>query len=189
MTSWQHIANMALYELGEKPLTNYETEQSTPAKLCQTFMQQAVNEVLVERWWVCAKTRQRLALLEDKPEGGKWQYQFQLPVNPKCLQIRETDPEVSWEKEGNRILTNFTPITLVYTKEITDPTELDDYMLRPIALHLSQLIGPKLNSDPNLPAKLLAIYNLALDDAKAADARGAKHEIKDDSCMDWTEVG
>lgn len=189
MTSWQQIANMALFELGSQPLVNYDTQDDVPAQLCRTFMQQAVNEVLVERFWSCAKARQSLALLEEKPEGDVWQYQFQLPVSPRCLQIRGTDPETSWEREGKRIFTNLNAITLLFTKEITDPTELDDYMLRPIALHLAQLIGFKLNSDKDLPAKLLAFYKLALEDAKAADAIGAKHEIKDESKTDWTEVG
>ncbi len=189
MASWLHIAKMALFEIGEKPLVNYETETGVPADLCRTFMQQAVNEVLVERFWACAKARQSLALLDDPPEGKEWAYQFQLPVNPRCIQIRRTDPEVDWERDGDRILANYPQITLIYTKEIKDPETLDDYMLRPIALHLAQLIGPKLNSDENLATRLLALYKISLDDAKAADAKGARHTLKDESCKDWTEVG
>jgi hypothetical protein len=190
MGSWQNIANMALFRLGSNPLVNYETQTGIAPALCREFMQRAVNDVLLRHHWTCAKGRQRLAALTDKPEGEEWEYQYQLPVGPRCLQVRKTEPDSPWEKMGTVLLSNESELVLIYTKEITNPAELDDELDTPISLRLACLIGPKLaGTEPSTITTLEVLYEKELLEARGVNAANARKKAKDDSATDWLEVG
>jgi len=181
---------MALFRLGSQPLVNYETQVGVPASLCREFMQRAVNDVLIEHPWTCAKGRQRLAALSDAPEGEEWEYQYQLPANPRCLSVRKTDPDSPWERQGLVLLSNESELTLIYTKEITNPAELDDELDTVISLRLAVLIGPKIaGTEPNTIIKLEVIYEKELLGAKGANARSASKKPADPSRGWWDEAG
>ncbi len=190
MANWQNIANMALFRLNTNPLVNYETQTGLAASLCREFMQRAVNDVLVRHHWSCAKARQRLAHLAEAPEGQDWQYQFQLPANPRCLKIRKTEPDSPWERIGNMLLSNESELVLIFTKEITDATELDDELDTPISLRLAILIGPKIaGTEPATILELKADFKAELLEAQGVDATGASKKAKPDSATDWLELG
>ena len=190
MGSWQNIANMALFRLGSNPLVNYETQTGVAPALCREFMQRATNDVLVKHYWTCAKVRQRLAALSDAPEGEEWEHQFQLPVNPRCLVVRKTDPDSPWEKAGSVLLSNESELVLIYTKEITNPAELDDELDTPISLRLACLIGPKIaGTEPSLILKLEGLFRIELLEAQGVNAANASKKRKDDSASDWLEAG
>jgi hypothetical protein len=190
MASWANIANMALFRLGSQPLVNFETQTGVPASLCREFMQRAVNDVLIKHPWSCAKARQRLAALSEAPEGEEWGYQFQLPVNPRCLKVRRTDPDTPWEHQGDRLLANQAELTLIYTKEITNPAELDDELDTVISLRLAVLIGAKLaGTEPSTIVALEAVFEKELLSAKGSNATNASRKPKDDTLTWWHEVG
>lgn len=190
MASWANIANMALFRLKTDGLVNYETQSGVAANLCREFMQRAVNDVLTEHHWTCAKARQRLAALAAAPESEQWQYQYQLPVNPRCLAVRNTDPDSPWEHEGDLLLSNESDLILIYTKEITNPAQLDDELDTPIYLRLACLVGEKLaGTEPDTILRLEAIYEKELLKAKGINAMGASKKARDGSTTWWDEVG
>jgi hypothetical protein len=181
---------MALFRVSTEPLVNYETQDGVPAALCREFMQRAVNDVLQEHYWSCAKARQRLAPLADAPEDAAWKYQYQLPVKPRCLVVRGTSPKAPWERQGQILLSNEGDLVVIYTKEVTNPTEIDDDLDTVISLRLAVLIGPKISgTDASTVTKLDSIYEKELLKAKAIDALGSSEKAQDPARTFWDEVG
>lgn len=69
MTTATDLCNLALVLIGEKQLTNVATDTTKAALLCNAMYQDAINDVLAENDWSCAKARANLSYRKDTISG------------------------------------------------------------------------------------------------------------------------
>lgn len=124
MASKVDIANMALLELGAQPIIAF-TDNTTSGRRVSAAWNSVVDEVLSKGFWSTVTVRTQLATLSDAPEY-EFDYLFQLPTNPYCLVVQSVSdgfgdiPE--WRREGDKLLTYYSPVLIKYTARITDTT-------------------------------------------------------------------
>lgn len=81
------MVNKALANLGQQPLVNLESTNTTPtAILVKSTVNILTEAILTEADWNCARVTTKLAKRAGlKPMG--WKNAFALPTDPQCLQI------------------------------------------------------------------------------------------------------
>ena len=81
------MVNKALANLGQQPIVNLESTNTTPtAILVQSSVPIITEAILTEADWNCArKTAKLVKMANVKPMG--WKNAFALPTEPPCLQI------------------------------------------------------------------------------------------------------
>ncbi len=174
--SWVAICNQALISLGSNIIASL-TEDTANAKLCNALYRQVVDECLVEHDWACATARMALAPLSTAPTSELWEYQFQIPVYPLCLKIQSVDPDSPWKREGQVILSNESELTLVFTYQIVNPTEIDTALGRAIAGKLAALLAPKIAAKETQLKEQLSERDMLK--ARWADTQGKVREDED----------
>lgn len=117
--------NQALIELGSRLITSFDDGTSV-STVCGQVYPDTRDEVLQLAPWNFATTFAVLALSADTP-AMTWAYQFPLPTNPYCLQVRQTDRDawVQWEigldAAGHRVLfSDEAAVSIEYTARVVD---------------------------------------------------------------------
>lgn len=81
------IVNDALATLGEQPIVNLDKTNATSTSILVRMKYPLVQRaILMEADWNCARITKKLDRISSRPKNG-WQYSFQLPVQPECLQV------------------------------------------------------------------------------------------------------
>lgn len=133
---WVDICNMALDRLGEDPITAL-TDETKTAEACNRNYEQARDEVLQAWNWMSARHRKALTADATAPDWG-WDYRYALPTTPYCLRLISIEYDYEYTLEGRWILTDEADgLNILYTKRITDPTEVDPWLAKAIALRLA----------------------------------------------------
>lgn len=124
MASKVEIANLALSELVGKRLTSF-TDPTSNGIYISNIWDSVVDEVLSKGHWTTVTRRAQLAALTDTPEY-EFDYLYQLPTNPYCLVVQQVSDGygdiLDWRREGDQLLTYFSPVYIKYTARITDTT-------------------------------------------------------------------
>jgi hypothetical protein len=172
-TSWVEICNLALTALGSQPITAFPpTDVSQNARLAQACYLMLAELVLTSHDWGCAEARQALNADSTAPDDPEWSYQFQLPID--WLKTRGVSPEADYVRSGRFILCNESSITLIYTRKITDPTELDAQLAAAIGARIGQHLCPKIVQDKQLKQLMIAECRAMILEAIWADEHGKK---------------
>ena len=122
MSSKVQICNYALSRLGAARITSL-TDNTSEARLCNTLLDDAIQEVLTEGDWRFASRRTSLNQTTNTPEFG-YSFEFQLPTDPKALivrEINETDAgDYAYSIEGDKLLSDLSTMDIRYTAYVTD---------------------------------------------------------------------
>lgn len=190
---WVSVCNMALDRLGEDPITDL-TDETKTAEACARQYEQSRDEVLQAWNWSSARHRKALTADATAPEWG-WDYRYALPSSPYCLRLISIEDGYEYTLEGRWILTDEADgLNILYTKRITDPTELDPFLARAIALKLAANICRHIIPSNTLKNELLAELNDVVLEAKVIGAcqEYGDHESEpssDTGNAEWISTG
>ncbi len=180
MSSKVDICNMALSRLGANTITSL-TDNTVEAKLCNTFFDILADRVMMQGSWSSTITRVDLAQTINTPSFG-FAYEFQLPVDPKCLKVLNVDEalpgSITFRKEGDKLLTDESTIKIRYVAQLTDTNDWDPLLTEAFEVLLASYLAGPITGKADLAASLKKEYmdfvnlNLALD-----GQQGSKDEI------------
>ncbi len=118
---------MALSRLGASTITAI-TDSTSEAILCNTFFDDLADQVMVEGSWSSTIRRASLNRTTNTPTFG-YTYEFQLPVDPKCLKVLNIDEDVQgnieYAIEADKLLTDEGTIKIRYIAQLTDTEDWD----------------------------------------------------------------
>lgn len=162
------VANMALSHIGARDSIPSLSENSIEARQCNRWIGLSRQMTLESYNWNFARKRSTLTAHADDPPEGLWSYRFALPSD--LLKAREIQNpglpfnpydtihntiyfqpdavpfEVALSDDGTEktLLTDITPVTLVYTADIADYTLFSAEAVIATSYALAHLIALKI---------------------------------------------
>jgi hypothetical protein len=161
------ICNIALGKLGADVITSL-TQNSKSARLCNKYWAHVRDLILRGHDWNCASTYASIASLADVPIPDDWDYQYQLPVDPYCLNIRELpDAKTApYKVVGRTLYTNeSSPIVIRYTQRMTNVADMDVLLVDVIACKLAEQMAYDLTHSASVADRMERKYAMAMIDA------------------------
>ena len=79
------IASRALIMIGSNPISSF-TDDTTEALVTNNIYEEIIESTLCRSRWRFATEQQQLSLLANAPTG-RYEYAYQIPTSPQCLQI------------------------------------------------------------------------------------------------------
>lgn len=177
MASVTSICNSALVKIGAARIVSLD-DPSEGARLCKEQYTKLKESLLQAHPWNFAVRRQALNLSPDVPAFG---YSKQFIVPDDCLRILETCPdEVSWEREGNFLLTNYPSMAIRYIKNV-DESLFTPLFAEVLSLALAADISYSLVQSVQLRTDLRQEFKNQLRDARSFDAQeGGVRQVQAD---------
>ena len=158
------ICNQALCRIGANQIKNVETDTSTQAIQCRLHYESTRDALLRSHKWRFARARVEL-IQDDTDPDFEWDNQFILPAD--FLRFRSIDEETGFTSRKNRhaiegqlFLTNFSTVSLLYIKKVTDVTEFDSLFVEVFVWLLAdKMIGPLAGGDAKIQKKIDTVLN------------------------------
>lgn len=150
------IANLALIELGEEPITNIEAGTS-PARIINAVIYQTIREVQKLIDWPelrVIKSLNRRSEMRDETY-----YYYNLPSN--FLDLVEAEDDKYYFLESGYIASNSESLEILYKKYSSNPAEWSADMTELIYLSLAAKLAPALTENPQFVQMAGQKYNLA----------------------------
>ena len=185
------ICNMALGRIGVSRFIADLSDTSNEARVCAKFYELTRNRVLADFDWNFAKSFVALQDIGSPPIG--WAYRYRYPNN--CLKARvvtytttstssatpanltvDRIPFEVVEDELNGALAiccNILTPTLIFTKQITNPTLFSYAFINSLAWALASEIGAPLTANKEFVATAANAYLISLQQAIANNANEA----------------
>ena len=171
MASKVSICNAALSRLGGATITSL-TDGTRPAQLCNTFFDLLADRVQSQGAWSASVRRVALARTTNTPSFG-YTYEFQLPVDPKCLRVltvnEDYEGQIEFKIEGDKLLTDEASVSIRYIAKLTDTEDWDALMTEAVEILLASYLAKPLTGESTVAQALKQEYaefiqnNLALD--------------------------
>lgn len=185
------IANMALVEMGQSPILDFESEDDPTAVIIRTFYNAAVEFCLRINDWSFSRKRQQIAKDPDAPVY-KWKYQF--PKPSKCIRIMEVadkDGEpISFAIEGPMILADSYPIKVKYTVNDVEYAPYSPEFNFLLAAFLAYLTVYPITQSRSKKSEMFDAYKLLEEQYTSLDQTGTdEEEISEEyaSTSSWSE--
>lgn len=173
MSSKVQICNYALSRLGAPRITSL-SDNTREARLCSTFLDDAIKEVLEEGDWRFASRRTSLNATSNTP-SYEFTYEFQLPTNPSCLVVRsinETNPgDYEYVIESDKLLANISTMSIRYTAYVTDTGSFPSFFERCLKLKLQALLAYALTGNSSLILQLESRYDSEVSKSLSIDGQ------------------
>lgn len=181
------ICNQALTRLGCATI-GLLTEDTEEGRACNAIYEESLDELIEEFPWSCAVQRVQLTPLAAAPEFD-WVYQYQLPTDPKCLQVLEVNGlRTGYEVVGDRLMSADAKVNLKYLGKVTDETKLSVLQVRALSCLIASKIAYRLVGSRQAMTDMHALYVDMVAQAKARDAQEADDVLFDDADDAWVQV-
>lgn len=185
MPSETDLLNESLSQIGATYITAID-DGSINAKHCQTFYATTRDALLRMHHWNFAAGRAQLNALVTAPLFG---YTFEYPLPPDFLKMREfngvvvhpSDSVWWWDGfqwisryviEERSLLTNDSPVYILYTKKVVDPNFYDAMFYQVLTTWLASKLAMAIAKDHKKSRDLLeTAMNLLLPSAVALDGQ------------------
>lgn len=162
---------MALIRLGASTITSL-TDGTTEANLCNSVFDIVARRAMMQGSWTTTIRRATLARTTNTP-NFKYTYEYQLPVDPKCLKvigINETlAGNIEFDIESDKLLTDEASVKIEYIAELSDVETYGPYLTEVVELLLASYLAYPLTGKAQLADALKRDYmetsmrNLAMD--------------------------
>lgn len=183
------LVNDALATLGEQPIVNLEKENATSTAILVRMKYPLIQRsLLMEADWNCARITQKLSRLSERSIRG-FQYSFQLPTDPECLQIQQISvdngetfldlnayfnwnqgpKEAIFDIDEDKLLCNSETVWVKYTGLI-DPAKFDPFLASAFSAKLAAELAYAIPASASLGQYLEQIANKKLRKAKSRNA-------------------
>ena len=176
------LASNALRMIGADPITAL-TDDNDRARVMDALYTPTLDAMIQMHNWNFAQRRVALAALTAVPVWGYGQM-FQLPQEPFCLQVLETNLETdqAWRIETYAtatasyrvLLTDASAVSILYLARITDPSLYPGLFSRAFEYELAYLASYPLTRNAQLREALRADKELAWQKAKSRDAQESR---------------
>ena len=178
MASQVDIANIALSNLGEQPISSL-TEANQRARACEGRFNDVRDMVLRSHLWNCAMTRVQLVADGTAPV---WGYNYKYPLPADCLRvIAVKDVEYSWKIEGGYIVSDDGSMYIVYVRKEENPEVYDALLVQAMGCRLAAECAQDITGKTALKDSMMAKYLAVLSEARSADAaEGTPQKIESD---------
>ena len=141
----------------------------------------ALKLVLEAYDWSCAREIVALAAADPAPTVTDPDLAYAVTLPADCVKLRHIydGDDFTWRKDGRLIrLDSLPPITIRYTKTITDEADLDGHVAQVVAHQIAYLVSPRFVTSRTKRADLRADLADAMQAAKDADAiTGTAHRM------------
>jgi hypothetical protein len=166
------ICNRALDAIGAEPITNL-AEGTRPAGLCARYYPQIRDDILRSHPWNCALKRGALAADAMPPLHG-FANRYVLPTD--CLRVLKVggddDPAVTWQVEGNAIVTDEpAPLNILYVRRVTETGLLDPLLVSAIAARLAMELAVPLTGSTPIRQQMEREFRDRIRAARSADGQ------------------
>lgn len=172
MASKVAICNMALQRVGAKRIVSID-DGTEEANACAAIYDIVVEEVISSVAWSSATKRVALARTTTTPVFG-FTYEYQLPVDPKCLRVLEIDTDrqdpVEYRIEGDKLVCDETTVNIKYLAAISSAADLGPYITKCVISRLAWELSYSFTGVASLSQTLEARYERDLEMQSAADA-------------------
>lgn len=195
MSSNVSIANAALIILGARLIISLEDDDPKATALNERFDAVRDAELRRHRWRFSIK-RKALAADSETPISG-FNYLFTLPSD--CLRLLEigdyhfggtssdyvTSSTAPYAIEGNQILTNLAaPLNVRYIRRVTDPGSFDSCFSESLAARLAYECCERITQSTSKREDCLQAYQMALREARTANAlERPSEQMSDDTWL------
>lgn len=168
MSSKTQIGNRALAKVGERRVSNFETDNSERA-LIINGMYESVRDALLRNYpWNFAIKRVSLAADGTAPEWG-FNKRYKLPSDYLALLGIENEPR--YQVEGGYILTDEgAPLKIKYTRRVTSEGNFDPMFSEAFAAELAVEASERLTQSNSKKQILRDQRDIIIKDAFAADS-------------------
>jgi hypothetical protein len=179
MASISDICNAAISHCGTRSKIASLDEGSAEATACATHFALARDGLLRAFDWNFARVTAGLGALLNPP--ARWAYKYAVPID--CLRVRrlndapllllpETFCEVAADKDStgayiNVILTNASPLSVIYTARVTDPARWDAGFTDAFTYDLAMRVCVELTGKEDRLVRLAQMRQAAIRDAAA----------------------
>lgn len=170
MLSMLDVYNTALSHLAQGYVVNDPEENSTQARLCNTFYPVARQELLDDaHQWTFAVYLLRLnQVIEALPQVA-----YGLPSD--MIRPFKLLSEYPFYVQGQYLITADTTPTLLYVRDVQDVAAMPAKFKTALSYRLAALIAGPLTQDMNKANQMTQMFNLARQEAIAADLQ--QHQI------------
>jgi hypothetical protein len=169
MASAVDICNSALNMIGASTILALN-EDSKAGRICNQRYGSVRDSVFRAHPWNCLISRQTLAADSEAP-SFTYSYQFTLPTDPFCLRVLKlSDPEIKFEIEGRKLLTDESSVDLIYVARKLDPNEYDQLLINTIEAAIAADVAYALIGSTTLTATMYDLYRNKLTEARFVDA-------------------
>jgi hypothetical protein len=181
MSSPIDISNVALAMVGSLPIVNF-TDDSKSARSCKSLYPVCLEETMDLPYdWKFLTTRQQLSQLTDAPAFGGYDYQYSLPDNARRVlaqvNVDSDDIEYRWRRETffksgrhyDVILTNEPTCYIKFIRQVDDSAKYPGWFTKMIYLSMASKLSEPLKQNRLLALDFVAMWQLAVDEAKAAN--------------------
>ncbi len=180
MASKVAICNMALQRVSADRITSL-TDGTESANACNAIYDIVADEVMVEAGWTTAVRRSTLAQTATTPDFG-FTYEYQLPVDPKCLLVLDvyslSSIPIEYRIEGDKLLTDEIEVSIRYVGRITSPDAYGPFLTRAIVSRLAMELAYKNAGSLGMRQQLRDEYMSDLAEAISGDGtQGTPDEI------------
>lgn len=169
MASRTSICNLALTRLGVDVITSL-LDESEQARLCNLLFNQSLDYLLQLYPWNFSLVKASLARSATSPLYD-YAYQYQLPTDPYCLQVVNTQYDFTYKIEGRMLLSNESSIYITYIKRVTDISELSSLFIETLVFYLASQLCLPLTNNKGMADDMQAKYQMALQKARLRDAQ------------------
>lgn len=125
VSSMTEIFNSALVKCGEEPIISV-TDESVRARLLNGCKDRIRRNLLRSHPWKFAQKQIQLTPTVDVPVFD-WQYVYNLPHDcVRVLGLPSNSYDLEWNKVGDQVFSNHSPMNILYIRDILDTTKYDD---------------------------------------------------------------
>ena len=177
-----NIANQALLALGELVITDIDSDTTKRATTMKELFDIKRNYLLRKYDWKFAITREELIYDGDEPVY-EWSYRFKLPAD--YIKLIEIYPSYTkYNIESNYILVNSDePLYIRYTREVTDPDEMDAAFIEAFAALLAREAAISLCDSIRKQTKMDELFEDKLADARFSGS--IEDDLEEIEADDW----
>ena len=179
MASKVNICNMALSRIGASTITSL-TDGTQEAKLCNTFFDNLADRAMMQGSWSSTLKRVVLAQTTNTP-AFQYDYEYQLPVDPKCLKVLMIDEDVDGEHkysiEDDKLLTDKNGVSIKYIAQITDPENYDPMLTEAIEVLLAAYLVYPLTGSQSGALEFANKYEELVDKNLAIDGQQGSADV------------
>lgn len=185
------ICNLSIRMLGVgKPIEDIDSDTSNEAKVCRTFYEDTLKDVLSEFPWPFATKIETLGLVEEDP-NDEWSYSYTYPSD--CILARrilsgirnDTDSskvpyKIVHSSSGKLIYTDTKDAELEYTAFVEDVHNFPSYFSIAFARKLATMIAPSFGGT-TLVNSQMQMYMLEIQKAKASAVNEEQADLEPNS--------
>jgi len=171
MASKVEICNMALQRIGADRITAL-TDNTESANAVSTIYDMVADEVMAAGAWTTCLVRTVLAQSTTTPSFD-YDYQYQLPTDPKCLRVVKVNAdypsEIEYRIEGDKLLTDETTVSILYVARLANTSSYGPNLTKAIVSRLAAELSYKFSATAKFVDRMEAKAEKDLMDALSAD--------------------